>query len=86
MQMLFLYLIKLITIYTDNESGYFKKDIRNFELDKFNLSAPIVDDKFKFNGHIKNLRRKFLIKYDLFRNKKKFILENKYENKQDLKK
>ena len=40
-------------LYVDNESGYFKKDIRNFELDKFNLSAPIVDDKFKFNGHIK---------------------------------
>jgi len=69
-------------LYVDNESGYFKKkDIRNFELDKFNLSAPIVDDKFKFNNHIKNLRRKFLIRYDLFRNKKKFILENKYENK-----
>ena len=27
------------------------------------------------------MRRKFLIRYDLFRNKKKFILENKYENK-----
>ena len=37
-------------LYVDNESGYFKKkDIRNFDLEKFNLSAPSVDDKFKFN-------------------------------------
>ena len=48
----------------DNESAYFKKkDIRNFHLDSFNISAQIADKDYKFNNHFKNLRRKILIKY-----------------------
>ena len=56
----------------DNESAYFKKkDIRNFHLDSFNISAQIAYKDYKFNNHFKNLRRKILIKLDKIRKKKK---------------
>ena len=51
------------SLYIDDKSGYFqKKNIRFYQLDKFNLDTPICDDKYKFNNHLKHLKRKFLIK------------------------
>jgi len=69
-------------LYFDEKSGYFKKkDIQNFALNNFNISANTLDDKYKFNNQIKNLKRKFLINFDFLKKKKKFIIENRFENK-----
>ena len=66
----------------DNESGYFKKkNIRSYQLNNFQLETKICDNKFKFNSSLKNLKRKILIKLDLFKSKKKFIIEKKDQNK-----
>jgi len=67
----------------DNESAYFKKkDIRNFHLDSFNISAQIANKDYKFNNHFKNIRRKIMIKLDKIRKKKKFIIEKKFNKKE----
>ena len=64
------------SLYIDNKSGYFqKKNIRSYQLDKFNLNTPICDDKYKFDNHFKNLKRKFLLKIDKLKPKKSFFLE-----------
>ncbi len=69
-------------LYVDDKSAYFKKkDIREFELNNFNITGNKLDDKYKFNNEIKNLKRKLLIKFDLFKKKKKFIIENKFKSK-----
>ena len=66
------------SLYIDNKSGYFqKKNIRFYQLDKFNLDTPICDDEYKFNNPLKNLKRKFLINIDRFKQRKSFILEPK---------
>ena len=62
--------------FIDNESGYFqKKNIRSFQLDNFNIGATICDQKYKFNNNFKNTKRKFLIKLDIFKKKKNFLIE-----------
>lgn len=66
----------------DNESGYFKKkNIRSYQLNNFQLDTKICDDKFKFNSNLKNLKRKFLIKLDFFKSKKRFLIEKRNKNK-----
>ena len=50
----------------DNESAYFKKkDIRNFHLDSFDISAQIADEVYKFNNHFTNIRRKIFFYINL---------------------
>jgi hypothetical protein len=62
----------------DNESGYFKnKDISNYQLDNFNITAKLCGNDLMFNSNLKNFKRKLLIKRDIFRNKKKFLIESK---------
>ena len=62
----------------DNESGFFKnKDISNYYLHNFNITAKLCDDNLKFDNTLKNIKRKFLIKSDFFNNKKKFLIEKK---------
>ncbi|WP_415304776.1 alpha-1,2-fucosyltransferase [Candidatus Pelagibacter sp. Uisw_090] len=69
-------------LFIDDESGYFKKkDIKSYQLNNFNVSSNIVNDKYKFNTSLKNIRRKFLIKYDKLPGKNKFIIEDKFEKK-----
>ena len=65
-------------LFIDDESGYFqKKNIRSYQLDNFNINTPICDDKYKYNNHLKNLKRKILINVDKFRSKKSFLIEIK---------
>jgi hypothetical protein len=65
-------------LYLDNSSGYFKKkDIRSYQLNKFNISAKLINYNFKFDNFFKNIKRKILIKIDNFSIKKKFLIENK---------
>ena len=46
----------------DNTSGYFKTKnrLRNYELDKFNISTPTCDDNDKFDTYPKDFKRKLL--------------------------
>lgn len=65
-------------LYLDSSSGYFKKkDIRSYQLNKFNISAKLINTNFKFDNFYKNIKRKILIKIDNFSKKKKFLIENK---------
>ena len=69
-------------LFVDNESAFFKKkDIRNYELNNFNISAKICANKYKYFSYSKNLKRKILLKIDIFNKKKKFLIEKKNQNK-----
>ena len=58
-------------LFIDDESAYFKtKDIRNYQLNNFNISTNLCDQKYKFNTYLKDINRKLLIKSELFRKKK----------------
>ena len=64
--------------FIDNETAFLlKKNISNYGLHNFNISAKIADDKFKFKNLKGYLFRKLLIKTDLFRTYKKFYIEKK---------
>ena len=69
-------------LFLDNETAFLsKKNISKFGLDNFDLSTSISDDKFKFKTLTGYLKRKFFIKSDFLRSKKKFFLEKKNKNK-----
>ena len=69
-------------LFLDNETAFLsKKNISKFGLDNFEISTSISDDEFKFKTSLGYLKRKFLIKSDFLRSKKKFFLEKKDKNK-----
>ena len=69
-------------LYVDDQSGFVKtKNFRDYYLENFNITANIIDNKFKFNTLKKNIKRKFLKKIDFFFKKKRFILEKKDKDK-----
>ena len=64
--------------FIDSKSAYFKyKNIRKFELDNFNITAKLIDDKEKFDNYFLDLKRKFLKKIDIINPKKKFLIEKR---------
>ena len=67
----------------DNTSGYFKKKNHNrsYELNNFLIDEHIASPDIKFDTYSKDLKRKILIKLDLFRTNKSFILEKKDSSK-----
>ena len=67
----------------DNTSGYFKTKnrLRNYELDKFNISTPTCDDNDKFDTYPKDFKRKLLKMLDLIKTNKCFYLEKKNNDK-----
>jgi len=66
----------------DNETAFLsKKNISKFGLDNFKITAPISEDSFKFKTLLGYLKRKFFIKSDFLRSKKKFYSEKKNNNK-----
>ena len=67
----------------DNTSGYFKikNRLRNYELDKFNISTPTCDDNDKFDTYSKDFKRKLLKMLDLIKTNKCFYLEKKNNDK-----
>jgi hypothetical protein len=69
-------------LFLDDETAFLlKKNISKFGLDNFLISTLTTNDKFKFKKLLGYLNRKFLIKTDFFRSKKKFYLEKKDKNK-----
>ena len=71
------------SFYIDDESAYFKKkDIREYELDNFNISAQKISNNEKFNSYFLNFKRSILKKIDLFLPKKNFLIEQRSNFKQ----
>ena len=58
-----------------------KNQIRNFELNYFNISGQLSEKKFKFDTYTKDIKRKILKKTDSFRLKKNFLIEQVAANK-----
>ena len=69
-------------LYIDNTSGYFqKKNIRSYELDKFNINTSLSDKKYRFDNFLLNLNRNLLKKIDTYKTNKSFLIESKDRNK-----
>lgn len=70
-------------LFIDNKSGYFKKknQVRFYELNKFCVSASLIENDYIFDNYLKELKRKYLKTIDLFTKRKKFLIEKKLDNK-----
>ena len=69
-------------LYIDDETAFLsKKNVSKFGLNLFNIASPIAPDTLKFKNISGYIKRKFLIKTDLLRSKKKFYIEKKDRNK-----
>ena len=69
-------------LYIDDETAFLsKKNVSKFGLNLFNITSRIAPDTLKFKNLSGYIRRKFLIKTDLIRSKKKFYIEKKDRNK-----
>jgi len=69
-------------LYIDNETAFLsKKNVSKFRLDLFNISSEIASDLYKFKNLSGYIKRKFLIKTDFLRSKKKFYIEKKNKKK-----
>jgi len=66
-------------LYVDDKSGFYKRN--KYELNNFEISSKIVDEKLKFVGLKGKIKRKILHKLDYFKKKKKFIIEIKNKEK-----
>jgi hypothetical protein len=70
------------SLFLDDQTAFLlKKNISSYGLNHFKINAPIVSDDFKFKNTKGYLKRKFLIKTDFMRIKKRFFIENKDKNK-----
>ena len=82
----FLAKAKKYELMIDNESGYFKKKNqqrkRRYLLNFFNIKNKICPDEFKFKNYLTEILRKLLKIIDLFKYKKKFLIEYKSKNKE----
>ena len=66
----------------DNKSGYFKKkNIRNFELNIFNISSQLATKEYLFDSYLKDFKRKLLKKIDNHKKTKNFFIEKVYKKK-----
>ena len=62
----------------DNESSFYStKNISDYLLNNFNITSEVASDNKKFKSLYGYLKRKFLLKTDLFRRNKLFYIEKK---------
>ena len=66
-------------LYIDDESGFYKR--YKYELHNFNISANMVDKRYKFLGFLGRVKRKILIKLSKFNTGRKFLIEERDQNK-----
>jgi hypothetical protein len=66
-----------LDFYIDPLSGYFKKNIRNYMLYNFNITADIAPKNWIFDSHYADLKKKISMKLDFFKNNKSYIYEKK---------
>ncbi len=67
-------------LYVDDESGFLKHKYK-YELNHFNISAPIVEKNYKFLGFFGRFKRNLLIKLSMLNKKTKFLIEKKDNQK-----
>ncbi len=60
-------------LFVDDESGFYKRN--KYELHNLNISAPIVEKKYKFVGIQGRIRRKILKKLNVYKKNKIFLIE-----------
>ena len=66
----------------DNESSYMaRNNFHKYNLNIFNFSSKIASNKYKYKDFYGYLIRKILKKIDMFKNKKRFYIEEKDRNK-----
>jgi len=66
-------------LYIDDESGFYKR--YKYELHNFNITATVVDKKYKFLGSAGRIKRKILKKFKRFNKGVHFVEEKMDENK-----
>jgi len=66
-------------LYVDDESGFYKR--HKYELHNFNISAKIIEKKYKFTNIFGRIKRKILIKFPRFNPEIKFLIEKKSKDK-----
>ena len=65
-------------LYIDDETAFLSKNnVSKFGLNLFNITSAIAPDTLKFKNLTGNIKRKFLIKTDLLRLKKKILYSKK---------
>ena len=67
-------------LYVDDESGFSRHKYK-YELNHFNISAPIVEKRYKFLGFLGRFKRNILIKLSKFNKRTKFLIEKKDKKK-----
>ncbi len=66
----------------DNESSYMaRNNFHKYNLNIFNFTSKIASNKYKYKDFYGYLIRKILKKIDIFKNKKRFYVEEKDRNK-----
>ncbi|MDB3949904.1 alpha-1,2-fucosyltransferase [Candidatus Pelagibacter sp.] len=70
-----------LDFYIDPFSGYFKKNVRNYLLNNFNITSEIAPKNWIFDNHYTDFRKKFFMKLDYFKNNKSFMYEKKNSDK-----
>ena len=69
-------------LYIDDETAFLsKKNVSKFGLNLFNISSPVASNALKFKNLYGYIKRRFLIKTDSLRSKKKFYIEKKDSDK-----
>lgn len=66
-------------LFVDNESGFYKRN--KYELHNLNISAKIIEKKYKFLNFFGKVKRKILIKTPKFNNYTKILIEERDKNK-----
>ena len=61
----------------DPYSGYYNNNLRSFLLNNFNISSKIAPPDWIFSNNYRYLIKKIKIKYDLFKKKNLFYLNQK---------
>jgi hypothetical protein len=63
--------------FIDPYSGYYKKNIRHFMLDNFNISSKVASPNWIFSNNFSNFYKKILVNLEYFQKYKSFIFEKK---------
>ena len=71
-------------LYVDASTAYKKLKIRTFLLDNMNINLKYADPEDLQDNIIKYLSFKINKNFDLFRSKKRFLIEKKYKNKKKI--
>ena len=74
--------------FIDDTSGFFQKKNQShervFRLNFFNINAPVIKKKFKFDNYFTHNYRKILKVLDIFKKKKSFLIESQKNSKMTL--